>query len=350
MPHRDLQAARPATLRTIAEALELSISTVSRGLKDDVSVTKQTRKRIRETAEQLGYRRDFRGVNLRTGKTFTLCAVLGMPPSQEFGDPASMHLIQGLIAGVEGTDFKVVMRPVESSDQRFEAVKEAAANGRFDGIILDHSEPQDRCVLYLLEKRVKFITFGRTELFSEHPYFDIDNEDAAYQATKHLVSLGHRRISLIDPPARFLFTRQRLRGYQRALSESGHWFDPALVAELSIGARRVRERVEEFLAMSDRPTGFVTSNEVATMGALQAARALSAEEFRATAFVSRDGTNLFDYFEPPVSSCYYPLLDAGEYLAEALVKAVEGAGVETLQTIQQTQLVVRPHRTRGETI
>jgi LacI family transcriptional regulator len=341
---------KPATIKTIAATLSLSPSTVSRALQGDPSVTARTRTRILEVAEQQGYRRDFRGVNLRTGKTFTLCAVLGAPPSQEFGDPAAMHLIQGLIAGVEGTDFKVVMRPVETSDQRFEAVKEAAASGRFDGIILDHSEPQDRCVLYLLEKHVKFITFGRTELFSEHPYFDIDNEGAAYQATRHLVLKGHRRIALIDPPPRFLFTRQRLRGYQRALAEGGIAFDPGLVAELGIGARWVRERVAQLLSETDRPTAFVTSNEVATLGAISAARALPPGEFAATAFVSRDGTNLFDYFEPPVSSCYYPLLDAGEYLAAALVKAVEGAGVETLQCVEHTTLIERPHLTRGETI
>lgn len=341
---------RPATIKTIAKALSLSPSTVSRALHGDPSVTERTRAKIASTAEQLGYSRDFRGVNLRTGKTFTLCAILGTQPSQEFGDPAAMHLIQGLIAGVEGTDFKIVMRPVETSDQRFEAVKEAAANGRFDGIVLDHSEPQDRCVLYLLEKRVKFITFGRTELFSEHPYFDIDNEDAAYQATRHLAVQGHVRIALVDPPARFLFTRQRLRGYQRALAECGIPFDPMLVSELNIGARWVRERVAQLLGGRDRPTGFVTSNEVATLGAISAARALPPKEFRMIGFVSRDGTNLFDYFEPFVSSCYYPLLDAGEYLASTLVKAVEGAGVETLQSVGRTQLIERPHRTRGETI
>jgi LacI family transcriptional regulator len=344
------ESRRPATIKTIAKALSLSPSTVSRALQGDPSVTERTRAKILATAEQQGYRRDFRGVNLRTGKTFTLCAVLGAPPSQEFGDPAAMHLIQGLIAGVEGTDFKIVMRPVETSDQRFEAVKEAAANGRFDGLVLDHSEPQDRCVLYLLEKKVKFITFGRTELFSEHPYFDIDNEDAAFQATRHLVQQGHTRIALIDPPTRFLFSRQRLRGYQRALQEAGIAFDPALVAELSIGARWVRERVGQFLAMADRPTGFVTSNEVATMGALSAARVLPATEFQALGFVSRDGTNIFDYFDTPVSSCYYPLLDAGERIASALVKAVEGAGVNTLQFVERTEFIQRPHRTRGETL
>jgi LacI family transcriptional regulator len=340
----------PPKLKTIAEALNISISTVSRALQGDPAVTARTRARVLEAAERLGYRRDFRGVNLRTGKTFMLCAILGAPPSQEFGDPAAMHLLQGLIAGVEGTDFKMVMRPVETSEQRFEAVREVVATGRFDGIVLDHSEPQDRAVLYLLEKRLKLVTFGRTELFSEHPYFDIDNEDAAYRATRHLVGQGHTRIALIDPPGRYLFTRQRLRGYQRALEEARLPFDPALVAELSIGARWVRERVTQFFAMKHRPTGFVTSNEVATMGAISATRALPPADAKAIGFVSRDGTNLFDYFDTPVSSCYFPLLDAGEILATSLVKAVEGVASEALQAVEQTSFVERPHRTIGETI
>jgi LacI family transcriptional regulator len=341
---------RPATIKTIAKALSLSPSTVSRALQDSSAVTARTRAKIIAAADQLGYRRDFRGVNLRTGRTFTLCAVLGTPPSQEFGDPAAMHLIQGLIAGVEGTDFKIVIRPVETSDFRLEAVKEATANGRFDGILLDHSEPQDLCVRYLIEKRARFVTFGRTELFSEHPYFDIDNDHAAYQATRHLIRSGHTRIALIDPPARFLFTLQRLGGYRRALAEADIDFDPSLMAELSIGARRVRERVGQMLAAENPPTGFVTANEVATMGALSAARSLPLAEFSALGFVSRDGTNLFDYFDAAVSSCYFPMLDAGEQLARLLVSAVEGAKVTALQRIARTEFIERPRRWRGETL
>ncbi|MEO6396186.1 MAG: LacI family DNA-binding transcriptional regulator, partial [Devosia sp.] len=340
-PREPARASRPATLKTVAEALGLSISTVSRALQDDASVTARTRAKVMEVAEKLGYRRDLRGVNLRTGKTFTLCAVLVAPPSQEFGDPAAMHLIQGLITGVEGTDFKIVIRPIETAEQRFEAVKEVAANNRFDGLVLDHTEPQDAAVLYLLEKNIKFVTFGRTELFSEHPYLDIDNEDAAFVATKHLVDHGHERIAMIDPPANYLFCRQRMRGYRRALEEGGLPFDKSLIAEIGIGARRVRERVAQMLQPKARPTGFVTSNEVATLGAISAGRMLPPEEFSKLQFVSRDGTNLFDYFEPPVSSCYYSLLDAGEFLAGSLVKAVEGTPISALQTIERVTFIER---------
>ncbi len=51
---------------------------------------------------------------------------------------------------------------------------------------------------------------------------------------------------------------------------------------------------------------------------------------------------MFDYFDTPVSSCYFPLLDAGERIASALVKAVEGAGVATLQTVERTEFIQRP--------
>lgn len=333
---------KPATIKTIAKDVGLSISTVSRALQQDPAVKSETRQLINEAADRLGYRRDFRGVNLRTGRTFTLCALLtSLPASAEFGDPAMMSFIQGLLSGVSGTPFKVVIRPVESVEEQLAACRDAVVDGRFDGILLDHTEPQDPRVLYLLEHGIPFITFGRTELYSEHPYFDIDNEDAAYQATRHLIEKGHKRIALIDPPQRFLFTGQRHRGYKRAMEEAGVPYDPKLVAEMGIGIRSVRDRVAKLLKLEDRPTGFVTSNEIATIGTLGACRTLSRKELGQCGFVSRDGTTLFDYLEPPVSSLYYPLLEAGKRLSAALVAAVEGRPATELQWLERARLVVR---------
>lgn len=333
---------KPATIKTIAADLGLSISTVSRALKGDALVTAETRARVNEAAGRLGYRRDFRGVNLRTGRTYTLCALLTSVPSVEFGDPATTHLIQGLIAGTAGSDFKVVILPTESQDTQLAALQELVADGRFDGFILDHTEAQDPRVRFLLERGIQFVTFGRTELFTDHPWFDIDNEDAAYSATRHLVAAGHTRIALIDPPPRYLFSRQRLRGYSRALADAGLAYDAALVVEMGIGIRRVRERVAEILAIADRPTGFVTSNEVATLGAVRAARDLPAAEFARLGFVSRDGTRLFDYLTPDVSSLYYPLFDAGQHLSETLIQSIQGTPIAGLQRLEKAELIVRP--------
>lgn len=339
--HDLLHRPKAATIKTIALDLGLAISTVSRALQDDPVVRPETRIRVNEAADRLGYKRDFRGVNLRTGKTFTLCALLASNPSPEFGDPASMHLIQGLIEGVAGSDFKVVIRPVEGLENQLSACREAVIDGRFDGFILDHTEPQDSRIAYLLERRIPFITFGRSDFCSDHAYFDVDNEDAAYVATRHLAAAGHERIALIDSPSNFLFTTHRLNGYQQALAEAGLPFDPALVAEMPITVRSVRERVAMLMGMAHPPSGFVTANEVATIGTISATRDLAPVGAERFDFVSRDGTTLFDFIQPPVSSCYFPILEAGRQLAQGLVRAVSGTPVSEIQTVETTRLVER---------
>lgn len=331
---------RTADLRSIATELGLSISTVSRALKGDAKVTESTRARVNEAADRLGYRRNLRGVNLRTGKTFTLCALLISNPSPDFGDPAAMHLIQGLIAGTGGTDFKVVIRPVANTEDQLQACRDTVADGRFDGFILDHTEPDDRRVHYLLEQGLPLVTFGRTGL-DGHGWFDIDNEDAALVATRHLIAQGHRRIALIGPPERFAFASQRVTGYRRALEEAGIGYDPSLVVAMDIDVRSVRERVGAMLQSPNRPTGFVSSNELATVGTIRACRDLPADDYARCGFVSRDGTNLFDYLQPQVSSLYFPLLEAGSRISADLVSIVQGARADSIRELKRAELIAR---------
>lgn len=331
---------RTADLRSIAHELGLSISTVSRALKDDPKVTVSTRARVNEAADRLGYRRNLRGVNLRTGKTFTLCAQLISNPSPDFGDPAAMHLIQGLIAGAAGSEFRVVIRPVANTEDQLQACRDTVADGRFDGFILDHTEPGDRRAQYLLEQGLPLVTFGRTGV-EGHGWFDIDNEDAAFVATRHLLAGGHRRIALIGPPERYAFASQRLVGYRRALEEAGIIYDPRLVIAMDIDVRSVRDRMGEILQLPDPPTGFVSSNELATVGIIRACRDLPAADYANCGFVSRDGTNLFDYLQPPVSSVYFPLLEAGRQISANLIAMVQGAPGETIHDLKRAELLPR---------
>jgi len=331
---------RTADLRSIADELGISISTVSRALKGDPKVTEATRARVNEAADRLGYRRNLRGVNLRTGKTFTLCAQLISNPSPDFGDPAAMHLIQGLIAGTAGTEFKVVIRPVANTEDQLQACRETVADGRFDGFILDHTEPDDRRAHYLLERGLPLVTFGRTGI-DGHGSFDIDNEDAALVATRHLIAAGHTRIALIGPPERFAFASQRLAGYRRALAEAGIAYDPSLAVAMDIDVRSVRERVDLMLQLPNRPTGFVSSNELATVGTIRACRDLPPADYARCGFVSRDGTNLFDYLQPPVSSLYFPLLEAGRRISSGLVSLIQHGAGQAANELERARLIPR---------
>jgi LacI family transcriptional regulator len=331
---------RAATITSIAEALSLSPSTVSRALRGEVSVHPETTRRIQEAARHMGYRRDFRGVNLRTGRTNTLCAILTFLPSLEFGDPAAMHLMQGLLAGVDGTDLKLVIRPVAGEAEQFEALRDAVEASRFDGIIIDHTRPADPRVDYLIDSEVPFVTFGRTQRARAHAFFDLDNEQAAALATARLIERGHKRIGLIDPPATFLFSAQRRRGYAEALAAAGLVLDAGLVIETDINPGSVDRAMTRLMRRANPPTAFVTSNEVATLAAVEACRRLGADP-AGIDFVSRDGTRFFDFFRPPVSSCYFPQLEIGRELAKMLIEAVEGAPITSLQRIERAEFISR---------
>lgn len=330
----------PSTITSIAASLSLSPSTVSRALRGEATVHPDTAQRIREAARQMGYRRDYRGVNLRTGRTNTLCAILSLQPMREFGDPAAMHLMQGLIGSVEGTDLKLLIQPVMGEDEQLTVLRDAVEAMRADGIIIDHTQPDDARVRYLLDSGVPFVTFGRTDMAGHHAYFDLDNEHAAAMATSQLARSGHRRIALIDPPTHFLFSAQRRQGYLHALAAAALPADLSLVVETPINAENVAAATTRLMALSDPPTALVLSNEVATLAAVKACRTLGLDLDRID-FVSRDGTRFFDFFEPAVSSCYYPQIEAGKALSGMLIEAIGGAPLASLQRIVRTEFVER---------
>lgn len=331
---------RSVTIKTVAEKLALSPSTVSRALRGESSVTPETSQRIVEAAKELGYMRDLRGVNLRTGQTNAICVFLTARPRDEYGDPAIMLLIQGMIDGVAGTDKTVVFRPVASVDQQLDALRTLIASNRFDAFVFDHTEPQDPRVKFLLEADFPFVTFGRTELFTEHAYIDIDNAHAAESATRAMIAKGYKRIALIEPPVQYMFSSQRRQGYMRALEAANMPVDPDLIVETGLGTKTVELGVKKLLSLDTPPDAFVCPNEMTTIAVIRACEQ-GGLDIAHSGFISRDGTRFFDYFRPAVSSSYYSSYELGEDLSRQVIRRLKGDPVTSLQKLVQTTEIIR---------
>lgn len=330
-----------ATLKTLSSHLDLSVSTVSRALKDGPEVKPETIARVKQAASELGYVPDLRGVKLRTGQNFAVHAFLAAPKADEVGDAGSVALTQGMHRSLADTSYSLIQVPLSPGSDALAAVCRIAEAQLSDGMIMDLTLPQDARARYLLERNLPFVTFGRTELFTPHAYFDVDNEDAAYQATALLIRRGHRRIALIDAELEFLFARQRLAGYQRALSESGIAFDENLVSHADRNADRSAQTAREMVEFDRPPTGFVCVNEVVTLGILFGLTEAGFRVGDGVDVVSREGTRLSAYLPWPVSTCYYPLSRAGEQLASFLLRLLDGENPASLQEIAKVELIER---------
>jgi LacI family transcriptional regulator len=328
-----------STLKSLAQHLGLSITTISRALKNGPEVHPETVQRVKLAAKELGYSRNLSGVKLRTGETLTICAFLKPPLDNDVIEGTSVALMQGMQSVLSKSQYALSEMAFPTGEAAIAALRRIVDGRHADGVILDNTQPQDERVKFLAERRFPFVTFGRTELFTPHAYFDVDNEHAAQIATRWLIDRGHRRIALIDASASYLFVMQRERGYRVALRQSGLDFDPALMRQINISAQTCREIVLDLCRMAAPPTGFVSTSEVATLGVLAGLRD-SGIEASGIDVASRDGTRLTSFLWPRPASCYFSLYDAGARLANLLLRRIGGAEPIELQEMEQAVLVL----------
>jgi len=325
------------TMKMIAEHLEVSLSTVAKSLKDGSRMSPETVERVRAAALELGYVRNLDGVRLRTGKTFVVMAFLSAAPDEEIGDSGSVGLLHGIHKRLASTDYALRTVPIEHGEESLAQLQDIVRGNVADGVILDHTRPQDDRVKYLFERRVSFVTFGRTEHFTPHPFFDIDNQHAAWLETNALLRQGARRIGLLNADDRYTFAKQRLVGYRQALAENDVAFDASLVRNLVINPRAARDAGRE-LVEHHAADALVCVNDNVLLGARAGVRELGADALLRTRLAFRTGTNIVNYLGTPAAAAYYPRSEAGWHLADILLGAIEGKDISELQQVVQCTL------------
>src|SRR4026209_964637 len=208
---------KEVTIYDIASKLNISIATVSRGLNDDPVVSKKTRKKIFDLAEELGYRSNHFARNLRQQQTNTIGIIV---------HELNSNFITSVLAGIEkitteaGYDLIIA-----HSSESFEKEAANALNlfhKRVDGLIaslafdtqgLDHYK-------YFSDKSIPVIFFDRVEENSDSTKVIIDNYKCGYQATQHLIDQGCKRIVLVTASLKRNVYAQRHKGYTDALFDN----------------------------------------------------------------------------------------------------------------------------------
>lgn len=326
----------PVTLKTIAAELDVSVTTVARALSGGERISPSMVKKVQVCAERLGYVRNLDGVKLRTGKTFVLMAFLNIPTEEEIGDSGSVGLLNGIHNRLSDSDYAIRTVPVTMQCSGLEMIKKIVNGRNADGIILDHTTPEDPRVKYLLQAQIPFVTFGRTNCSKLHAYFDLDNEYAAYQGTKEMINQGYKRIALLDADFAYTYVSQRVTGYRRALEEAGLAYDAALVRHMEQEAPLALAAAADLLTQG--VDAFVCVTEQVFMGARAGVHQSLGDKAYKIGFSLRSGTNICAYLNSKISTSFYSRATAGWNLADILLKQIEGAPLNQCQNIAKTTL------------
>jgi len=331
---------KEVTIYDIASALNISIATVSRALKNDPVVSKPTKKKIFDLATSMGYRTNHFARNLRNQTTKTIGIIV---------HELNSNFITSVLAGVEkvtteaGYDLIIAhssesfSKEIANAKNLFEKrVDDLIASLSLDTKNLDHFKS-------FKEKNVPVIFFDRVEQEGNNTVVVIDNNKCGYQATQHLIQQGCRKIVHITSSLKRNVYAQRFKGYKDALFDNGIAFDENLLIVHDLSESAAIDSAMQMLKIDPLPDGvFITNDFVAAV----VMRTLKENNIRIPQDIAIVGFNndaICTLVEPSITTINYPGIDVGEVAARNLINHLKGIGnmQNTNTIIIRSNLIIR---------
>jgi len=332
---------KEVTIYDIAKILNISAATVSRGLKDHPGISKATKKRIFETAKEMGYRFNSLASNLRRQRTNTIGVIVPRLNSSFMSDA-----IAGMEKVANEADYNLII------SQSLETVKKEVENAhtmfnnRVDGLLVSLSYDTKNINHFeqFINKGIPVIFFDRVFEHKNCPNVIIDNYKAGYEVTSHLIEQGCRRIMHISGSQARNVYAERFRGYRAALDEHGLHFSEDLLTINNLSAAEGAEAAGKILEMKIRPDAVFASNDTCAVGCMQELKKQGIDIPGDIAFAGFNNDPISRVIEPNLTTVNYPGEEIGELSAKVLISHLSNNHNMTLthSLLLRHQLVVRP--------
>lgn len=328
------------TIYDLATALDISIATVSRALKDDPVVNEKTKKKVFELAEEMGYRTNHFARNLRQKQTNTIGIIV---------HELNSNFITSVLAGIEKitteAGYDLIIAHSSESYMKEKANAKNLFHKRVDGLIaslafdtpdLNHFQPY-------IDKGVPVMFFDRVEQEGNNMVVIIDNAKCGYQATEHLIEQGCTKIVHVTSSLQRNVYSERFKGYQDALFYHGIPFDEKLLIINDLSEKAGIASAKEIINMKPMPDGvFITNDFVAAV----CMRTLKEHGINIPGDIAIVGFNndvIGKLIEPALTTVNYPGIEMGEIAAHNLINQLKGISdrrhINTI--IVHTELIIR---------
>jgi len=327
-------------LAQFANTIGLSASTVSRALNGYADVSAETRRRVEEAAERLGYRASAVGRRLRTGRAEAIGFLLA-PPRGASVNFFQLEMLAGIDEALRASDYHLVVVTAKSEQDEFDCLRRMVEQRQVEAVLLCRTRRTDERIIWLLRRHYPFATIGRSETPEPFPFLDIDHAASARTACERLVGFGHQRIALINTPAALMYSAHARQGYEQALLAAGRRRSRALVlhAEMTEAAGQAAARA--LLARTPSPTALICGDDVLALGALRALEEAGMQAGRDVAVIGCGDIPMARYANPPLTTFRAPFRAAGQRVTEMLMQALAGRPAAELQEVWTPELVVR---------
>jgi LacI family transcriptional regulator len=325
-----------ATIHDVARRARVSASTVSHVMNGTRFVSEATRARVEDAIEALGFRPNALARSLRQGQSHTLGLIL--PDS---ANPYFAEIGRELETSAFEAGYSVVLCNTENEPEKERLYVNVLIRNQVDGILLVATGDLGDSVEALVEDGFPLVTLDRE---ASRPGCDsviADHFHGGQLATRHLLSLGHRRIACIAGPAGLSSSAQRLAGYRKAMQEAGERADDGLVRHGDFHPESGWAATRQLLRGARPPSAIFASNDLMAMGALRAAHELGRSVPEDLAVVGYDDIELSRYTIPPLSTVAQPKREMAREALRLMTRRIEAGQLPARKRPLAVSLVVR---------
>ena len=334
------------TIRDIAKRLNVSVGAVSRALSGYTDITEETRKRIFETAKEMGYTPNRAAQQLRKQTTGTIIGYMMSVDSPHSASSYALEFIQGLSdeTAAQNCDLLITLAPPASEKEKT-SYQKWVNDSKIDGLILDRLLLYDWRVQYLAEKRVPFSTFGRAlndeNLALDYPSVEVDSFQGFVQLVAHVAENGYRKLAYIGGPPALMIQADRLAGFQAGLTQANLDVHDHFVEQGDLTSAGGYAATRRLLSTLNPPDAILCVNDQTAFGALRAIDEAGLKAGQDIAVAGFDGIQATHYSNPPLTTLEQPIYDIARHLVRLLSAQIFNRVMPVTRVVIQPALRVR---------
>ncbi len=326
------------TLKDVARRADVSVSTVSRVFNNPEKVRPDTRQRVREVADTLGYQpnRVARRLRLENGTAGLIGLVI-----PDIQNPFFADIVRGVEDVIHEHDYALVLSNSDEDAERQRMALNTFQTEDVDGVIVPPVSLDDPAVRKLAETSTPLVCVDRGMQNLRVDTISSANRQGAYDAVTHLIELGHERIAFIGGIGEVSTAIERREGYKAALRDHDLPVDDSLIKEGEPHRERGKAHTEALLKRRQSPTALFTGNNLATLGALSTLNRHGIHVPREMALVGYDDIPWARALNPPPTVVDQPGYEMGNRAADLLFRRINEPERSATVVTLQPKLVIR---------
>ncbi|WP_224994835.1 LacI family DNA-binding transcriptional regulator [Cesiribacter sp. SM1] len=330
---------RRVSLKDIASQLGVSVSTVSRALKDHPDLSPAIIEKVKQLAAKWNYTPNPLAMGLLKQQTNTIGVVV---------PDIVTHFYSSIISGIEdiakANGYYIV---ISSSQESYKKEKENLnnlLNLRVDGLIVCLAQETTDYTHYdsIIEAEIPLVFFDRVCRTEEVSSVVIDNVEAAKELTIHLYKHGARRIAHIAGPSFLNITKERIEGYRKGLQLCGLTFDQNLLVHTNMSIEGAAVATNKLLSLKYPPDAIFGVNDTVIFSAMKEIKRKGLKIPDDVALVGFTDEFHATVVEPNLTAITHPTFEIGQEAARLLLNEIKSDKARTVQQISmQAKLIER---------